>query len=75
MNTSDIVSILDDEFRVRETADPDMVKHALTDHGRSFVVNYTDDTAAACKANPGMFGVPWIRGTYVNEADLPPIRS
>ncbi len=40
--------------------------------GRVFVVNYTDDTAAACKANPGMFGVPWIRGTCLTPEDLPP---
>ena len=39
--------------------------------GRIFVVNYTDDTAAACKANPGMFGVPWIRGTFLDEGGLP----
>jgi hypothetical protein len=37
--------------------------------GRVFVVNYADDTAAACKANPGMFGVPWIRGTYLETND------
>ena len=42
------------------------------DDGRIFVVNYTDDTAAAGKANPSMLGVPWIRGTWLDAEDLPP---
>ena len=36
-----------------------------------FVVHYTDDTSAACRPNPHQFGVPWIRGTYLDAADLP----
>lgn len=40
--------------------------------GRIFVVHYTDDTAAASSANPHMFGVPWIRGTFLSLDDLPP---
>jgi hypothetical protein len=43
------------------------------DDGRIFVVNYTDDTAAACVANPHMLGVPWIRGTFLDAEDLPDI--
>ncbi len=42
------------------------------DDGRIFVVNYTDDTSAASKSNGVNFGVPWIRGTFVELSDLPP---
>jgi len=38
MKTADIVGFLDEEFRVSETADPEMTKHALTDQGRAFVL-------------------------------------
>jgi putative NIF3 family GTP cyclohydrolase 1 type 2 len=37
MNTKDIASFLDQEFRVRETADPDMIKYALQDASRELV--------------------------------------
>jgi len=40
--------------------------------GRLFVVHYTDDTSAASTLNPHHFGVPWIRGTFIEPADLPP---
>ncbi|MDA1053239.1 MAG: hypothetical protein O3C40_22535 [Planctomycetota bacterium] len=39
------------------------------DDGRIFVVHYTDDTAPASSANPHMFGVPWIRGTFLTLDD------
>ncbi|MFZ2658043.1 MAG: sialidase family protein [Victivallales bacterium] len=42
------------------------------DDGRIFVVHYTDDTSAAGVSNPSMFGVPWIRGTFLQPEDLPP---
>jgi len=42
------------------------------DDGRIFVVHYTDDTSSASRPNPHQFGVPWIRGTFVSPADLPP---
>ena len=45
------------------------------DDGRIFVVNYTDDGAAASTPNPHNFGVPWIRGTFLDLADLPPLRQ
>ncbi|MFC1675660.1 sialidase family protein [Planctomycetota bacterium] len=42
------------------------------DDGRIFVVNYTDDGA---DGEPGkhLFGIPYIRGTFVELSDLPPI--
>jgi len=40
------------------------------DDGRVFVVHYTDDTSAASTPNPHMFGVPWIRGTFLDPSDL-----
>ena len=43
--------------------------------GRIFVVQYTDDTAPASSSNPHMFGVPWIRGTFLSLDDLPPLKS
>ena len=42
------------------------------DDGRIFVVHYTDDTSAASRPNPHNFGVPWIRGTFLELSDLPP---
>ena len=45
------------------------------DDGRIFVVHYTDDTAPASSSNPHMFGVPWIRGTFLELDDLPPLKS
>jgi hypothetical protein len=47
------------------------------DDGRIFVVNYTDDTAPMVMRDPydsGLLGIPWIRGTFVLPADLPPCR-
>jgi hypothetical protein len=44
------------------------------DDGRVFVVHYTDDTSAASRPNPHNFGVPWIRGTFLSLADLPPAK-
>ncbi len=38
--------------------------------GRVFVVNYTDDTSAACVPNATMLGVPWIRGTFLDVCVL-----
>ncbi|MFC1735478.1 Nif3-like dinuclear metal center hexameric protein [Candidatus Hydrogenedentota bacterium] len=38
MSTTDITNFLDKEFRIEETADPNMTKNALTDAGRSFVL-------------------------------------
>jgi hypothetical protein len=35
------------------------------------VVHYTDDRSAACRPNPHQFGVPCIRGTYLDPADPP----
>jgi len=43
------------------------------DDGRIFVVNYTDDTSAASRPSPHMFGVTWIRGTFLELSDLPPV--
>jgi hypothetical protein len=46
------------------------------DDGRIFVVNYTDDTAPMVMRDPydtGMLGITWIRGTYLEPSDLPPI--
>lgn len=45
------------------------------DDGRIFVVHYTDDTSAASVSNPHNFGVPWIRGTFLEPSDLPPGHS
>jgi hypothetical protein len=45
----------------------------LLPDGRIFVVHYTDDSAAASRPNPHQFGVPWIRGTFLQPVDLPPI--
>jgi len=41
------------------------------DDGRIFVVEYTDDTAAGEYPTMDMFGVPWIRGTFLSLSDLP----
>jgi len=38
MRTSVIAELLDREFRIEETADPEMTKHALTESGRARVV-------------------------------------
>ena len=38
MRTSGIAQLLDREFRIQETADPNMTKHALTEHGRAHVL-------------------------------------
>ncbi len=43
--------------------------------GRIFVVHYTDDTAEAARPNPHQFGIPWIRGTFVDLSDLPPVKQ
>lgn len=40
------------------------------DDGRVFLVNYTDDTSAASSSTPHMFGVPWIRGTFLQPDDV-----
>ena len=37
MNTKDIARLLDQEFRIVETADPDMIKHALNGASRNLV--------------------------------------
>lgn len=42
------------------------------DDGRIFAVEYTDDTAAGEYPTMDMFGVPWIRGTFLSPSDLPP---
>ena len=47
----------------------------LLDDGRIFVVNYTDDTAGAIKPDYFNLGVPYIRGTFLEISDLPPIRK
>ena len=39
------------------------------------VAHYTDDGAAVSKANQHMLGVPWIRGTFLELADLPPLEE
>jgi len=39
--------------------------------GRIFVAHYTDDTSEAGTPNPHQFGIPWIRGTFLELADLP----
>lgn len=40
--------------------------------GRLFVVNYTDDTAPACRRTLDWpSGLPWIRGTWIEPGDLP----
>ncbi len=41
------------------------------DDGRIFIAHYTDDTSAASMPNPHNFGVPWIRGTFLELSDLP----
>ena len=43
------------------------------DDGRILVVDYTDDTAPPIRpgAYQGRFGVAWVRGTWLNESDLP----
>ena len=38
------------------------------DDGQIFVVNYTDDMAPSLN---GIFGVPYIRGTFLEPSDLP----
>lgn len=38
MRTSVITELLDREFRIEETADPDMTRHALTEHVRALVL-------------------------------------
>jgi len=43
------------------------------DDGRIFVVHYTDDTAPVSRPNPHNMGVPWIRGTFLEPSDLPPV--
>ena len=43
--------------------------------GRIFVVHYTDDTSAASRPNPHMFGVPRIRGTFLSPGDLPSVNG
>lgn len=43
--------------------------------GRIFAVNYTDDTAPPNGPGRGIFGVSWIRGTYVLPEDLPSLRN
>ncbi|MFA6110157.1 MAG: sialidase family protein [Candidatus Latescibacterota bacterium] len=41
------------------------------DDGRLFVVNYTDDTAPACRRTSDWpSGLPWIRGTWIEPGDL-----
>jgi len=42
--------------------------------GRIFVVHYTDDTSAhnGLRRETFIFGIPWIRGTFVAPSDLPP---
>ena len=42
--------------------------------GRILVVNYTDDTTHADPANMHNFGVPYIRGTFLELSDLPPVK-
>lgn len=42
--------------------------------GRIFVINYTDDIAPACPAAlQAARNLPWIRGTYLNMADVLPV--
>jgi len=41
------------------------------DDGRIFIAHYTDGTSAASVPNPNNFGVPWIRGTFLELSDLP----
>lgn len=38
--------------------------------GRIFAVDYTDDTAPPNRPGSGVFGRSWIRGTFVELADL-----
>ena len=46
------------------------------DDGRIFVVHYSDDTADESYPPPyHNFGVPWIRGTFLELADLPSIKK
>ncbi|MFC1677754.1 hypothetical protein ACFL3G_11925, partial [Planctomycetota bacterium] len=46
------------------------------DDGRIFVVHYTDDTAAQSYPTPyANLGIPWIRGTFLELSDLPPIKK
>ncbi|MFV1967321.1 MAG: sialidase family protein [Pirellulaceae bacterium] len=42
--------------------------------GRIFVAHYTDDTSEQGKPNPYQFGIPWIRGTFLELSDLPPAK-
>lgn len=44
------------------------------DDGRIFVVAYTDDTSSASIVNENSFGVPWIRGTFLDLSDLPSVK-
>ena len=39
--------------------------------GSIFLVNYTDDSAAAAKGRGSGYGIPWIRGTFLAPEDLP----
>ena len=43
--------------------------------GRIFVANYTDDTAGPVRPGSGIFGVAWIRGTFLEPSDLPPFKK
>ena len=44
------------------------------DDGRIFVVHYTDDSAPMVKGRDDGYGIPWIRGTFLDLSDLPPRR-
>jgi hypothetical protein len=43
------------------------------DDGRILVVNYTDDGAPSVQGDS--FGIPWIRGTWLDHNDLPPCKT
>lgn len=43
--------------------------------GRIFVVNYTDDSSHVAEGHGGGYGIPWIRGTFLEPADLPRVKS
>ena len=43
------------------------------DDGRIFVVNFTDDTSAGNSSKTDNDGIGWIRGTFVELSDLPPV--
>ncbi|MFC1677755.1 sialidase family protein [Planctomycetota bacterium] len=43
--------------------------------GRILVVNYTDDTSHASVANHHNMGIPYIRGTFLELSDLPPLKK